>query len=222
VTTPFRGSFRDYLRALPVFAGDLPTFDPDAVAERPEDQFVAWLTAAVEAGVREPHATTLSTIGPDGIPSARVLIVKNVDADGWQIAVHGTSPKGRDLRAIPAAALTFYWSELGRQIRVRGPVTAAAPELSAADFRARKTGSRAEAMAGRQSRPLDSRQSLDLSTKQSLERLAHEPDLVVPEWTIYTLRPLTVEFWQADRDRKHTRLRYERAGDTWIRQLLWP
>jgi pyridoxamine 5'-phosphate oxidase len=206
----------------PEVRGELPTFDPDAVAARPDDQFVAWLTAAVEAGVREPHAMTLSTVGPDGVPSGRVLILKNVDALGWEFAVHGSSPKGVELLAHPVAALTFYWSPLGRQVRVRGPVVAAPPDRSAADFRARPAGSRAEAMAGNQSRPLDSRQTLDLSTKRALDRLARNPDLVVSGWTLYTLVPEQVEFWQADRDRKHTRLRYERDGDAWTRELLWP
>jgi pyridoxamine 5'-phosphate oxidase len=68
----------------------------------------------------------------------------------------------------------------------------------------------------------DSRETLELSTKESLVRLEREPDLVVPEWTLYGLRPDQVEFWQADKDRRHTRLRYDRSGDAWTRQLLWP
>jgi pyridoxamine 5'-phosphate oxidase len=86
---------RQYLRGLPVFAGELPGFDPCAAPDEPVALFTDWLTAAVDAGVREPHAMTLSTVGADGVPSARVLIVKNVDEHGWQFAVHATSPKGQ-------------------------------------------------------------------------------------------------------------------------------
>ena len=213
---------RDYLRGLEVFAGDLPTFEPDTAPERPETLFVDWLTKAVDAGVREAHAMTVSTIGADGTPSARVLLLKNVDARGWQFAAHDSSPKGRDLAVHPVAALTFYWPQQARQIRVRGPVRAESAQSSAADFLARSPGSRAEASTGRQSRPLEDRQTLDLVTKQALERIADDPGLVVPEWTLYTVRAEQVEFWQADKQRKHTRLRYERYGATWTRGQLWP
>ena len=213
---------RDYLRSLTVFQGELPGLNPDEAPERPEAFFLEWLGAAVEAGVREPHAMTLSTLGVDGIPSGRVLILKNVDADGWQFAVHGSSPKGQDLIQHPSAALTFYWSAQARQVRVRGPVAAESADRSAADFLARPPGSRAEASIGRQSQPLGDRHDLDVATKQARQRIADEPGLIVAEWTLYTLRATEVEFWQGDKQRKHTRLRYTRAGGGWQREALWP
>ncbi len=213
---------RAYLRAFKVFTGDLPEFDPEAVPATPEALFVEWLYAAVEAGVREPHAMTLSTLGTDGMPAGRVLVLKNIDEEGWQFAVHGESPKGQDLIAHPAAALTFYWSEQARQIRVRGPVRAESAERSAQDFLARPPGSRAEALLGRQSQTLASRDDLELAAKQSRERVDAEPDLVAKEWTLYTLRAETVEFWQGDAERKHTRVKYRRASEGWSRELLWP
>ncbi|BCY11298.1 pyridoxal 5'-phosphate synthase [Actinoplanes sp. L3-i22] len=209
---------RDYLRALPVFAGELPSFNPSGAPGRPDELFVTWLYAAVSAGVREPHATTLSTVGADGIPSARILIVKNVDADGWQFAVHGASPKGQDLVRHPAAALTFHWPAQARQIRLRGPVRAASPAESAADFLARPPASRAEASLGRQSQPLDDRADLD----KALAAVDLPAGRAIPEWTLYTLAPSEVEFWQGDKQRKHTRLRYIRAAAGWSRELLWP
>lgn len=213
---------REYLRDLPVFAGDLPGFEPAATPADPVTCFQGWLVAAVAAGVREPHAMTLSTIGEDGIPSARVLLLKNVDADGWQFAVHGASPKGRELAAAGVAALTFYWPHQARQVRVRGTVRAESAERSAADFLARSEGSRASAMNGLQSTPLDDRSFVDIAAKQALERLAREPGLVVSEWILYTLQAEHVEFWQGDKDRKHARVRYERDGGGWTKQLLWP
>ena len=213
---------RHFLRALPVFAGDRPAFDPARAPDRPDLLFAEWITAAVDAGVPEPHAMTLSTIGVDGAPSARILILKNVDGNGWQFAVHAASPKGRDLERRPAAALTFHWAEQARQIRVRGPVTPSPPDRSAADFLARPAGSRAEASLGRQSRPLADRETLDRAVEQARVRIAEDPGLVVPEWTLYTLAATEVEFWQGDRQRKHSRLRYTRAAVGWTRELLWP
>lgn len=213
---------RQYLRDLPVFDGELPGFEPAATPADPVTCFLGWLAAAVGAGVCEPHSMTLSTIGEDGIPSARVLLLKNVDADGWQFAVHGASPKGRELALNGIAALTFYWPDQARQVRVRGTVRAESAASSAADFLARSEGSRASAMSGLQSTPLDDRSSIDIAAKEALERLAREPGLVVSEWILYTLRAEHVEFWQGDKDRKHTRVRYERDGDSWTKQLLWP
>jgi pyridoxamine 5'-phosphate oxidase len=205
---------RDYLRALPVFADELPDFDPSDASEQPHELFVSWLIAAVEAKVREPHAMTLSTIGENGIPSARVLILKDVDERGWQFAVHAASPKGRQLERNPGAALTFYWPVLSRQIRIRGPVRPEPAHRSAADFLARPPASRAEAALGRQSQPL--------SGRDTAARPALPADAVIPEWTLYNLAADEVEFWQADQNRKHTRLRYTRTGTGWARGLLWP
>jgi len=101
-------------------------------------------------------------------------------------------------------------------------VRAESVERSAADFLARSEGSRASAMTGPQSTPLDDQGSVDIAAKQALERLAREPGLVVSEWILYTLRAGHVEFWQGDKDRKHTRVRYESGGDGWTKQLLWP
>ncbi|GAA2095273.1 pyridoxal 5'-phosphate synthase [Kitasatospora saccharophila] len=213
---------RQYLRGLAVFAGELPEFDPDAAPERPEELFVDWLTGAVDDGVREPHAMTLSTVGADGRPSARVLLLKNVDRHGWQFAAGAASPKGRDLAANPVAALSFHWPQQARQVRITGTVAPEPAERSAADFLARSPGARAEALAGRQSSPLRDVRELELATERALERIEREPGLVVPEWTLYTVRAEQVEFWQADKQRRHTRLRYERVGEDWTRGQLWP
>ncbi|MFF3562759.1 pyridoxal 5'-phosphate synthase [Streptomyces sp. NPDC002574] len=213
---------RELLRSIEVFAGDLPGFDPAAAPEDPVALFTEWLLAAVRAGVREPHAMTLSTVDADGNPAARVLILKDVGERGWQFASDAGSAKGRDLAARPRAALTFYWPALARQVRVRGPVAPEGPERSAADFLARGPGARAEALLGRQSQPLADLAERDAAVRESSARLARTPGLVAPGWTLYALRPVSVEFWQGDKERRHTRLVY-RAGDQgWTRQLLWP
>jgi pyridoxamine 5'-phosphate oxidase len=214
---------RETLRGIEVFAGDdLPVFDPADTPPAPEDLFTDWLRSAIAAGVREPHAMTLSTVDPEGNPAARVLILKNVDAEGWEFAVHADSPKGRDLAAHGRAALTFYWSSQARQVRVRGPVSARPSESAAADFLARSPEARAEALLGTQSRPLADLGERDLRTKESLARVEREPGLVAPAWTLYGLRADQVEFWQGDKQRNHTRLNYVRESGRWTKELLWP
>ncbi|MDB5487643.1 MAG: pdxH, partial [Reyranella sp.] len=113
---------RDKLRALKSLPGPFPAFDPAAAPADPRDLFSSWLEAAIDAGIREPHAMTLSTVDEDGHPDARILILKNLDEAGWHFATTRTSPKGRQIEASPRAALTFYWQPLGRQVRISGAV----------------------------------------------------------------------------------------------------
>ena len=152
---------RSLLRALPSLAGPFPSFDPDDAPDDPLILFAEWLGSAIDAGVPEPHAATFSTVDANGRPSARTLIIKNVDSRGWHVASSATSTKGCELAATPWAALTFYWSALGRQVRVRGEVSRAEAAESAADFRDRSLGSRIAGLLGRQSDRLDNRPDMD-------------------------------------------------------------
>jgi pyridoxamine 5'-phosphate oxidase len=213
---------RERLRELDVFAGDLPGFDVDDLPAEPRELFVDWLLAAVRAGVREPHAMTLSTLGEDGHPAARVLILKDVSADGWHFAADSAGRKGRELARHPAAALTFYWSPLARQVRIRGQVAPGDEAASAADFLARSPGARAEVLLGRQSTELPDPAGRDAATEAAVARVESEPGLVVPTWTRYVLRADSVEFWQGDPGRRHTRVAYTRHDEGWKRGLLWP
>ncbi|WP_438306933.1 pyridoxal 5'-phosphate synthase (plasmid) [Streptomyces sp. HUAS TT11] len=217
-------SVREWLRGLEVFAGPLADFDPAGAPAEPVDLFLSWLREAVAAGVPDAHAMTLSTLAEDGGPDARVLILKNVDGDGWQFAVHAASPKGRQLAHRPYAALTFYWPLHGRQVRIRGVVEPASPEQSAADLLARAPSARAEVLLGRQSEHLEDLEDRDRAFNAALARIEAEPALVSQEWTLCTLVPARIEFWQADKGRLHNRLRYERPDrhSAWERHLLWP
>lgn len=218
------GSVRTWLRGLEVFAGPLAGFDPAKAPPDPVDLFLRWLRDAVAAGVPDAHAMTLSTVGEDGGPDARVLILKNVDTAGWQFAVHAASPKGRQLAETPRAALTFYWPLHGRQVRVRGSVEPATAERSAADLLARAASARAEVLLGRQSEYLDDTDERDRAFREALTVVETDPAVVSPEWTLCTLVPARIEFWQADKSRLHNRLCYERSArsDPWERHLLWP
>lgn len=213
---------RRYLRTLPVLTGTGPALDVGTVACDPVQLFVAWLQQAAAAGVSEPHAMTLSTVDAQGMPRARVLILKAVDERGWHFAVSSLSQKGQDLAAHPAAALTFYWPALVRQVRVVGAVVGDGAQASADDFLARPLGSRAMALTLKQSQPLHDIAELDAEIDKAHHRLADEPGLVPDEWTSYAVRPSEVEFWQGSPDRRHWRLSYRRAGGRWDRTRLWP
>ncbi|MFW0790790.1 pyridoxine/pyridoxamine 5'-phosphate oxidase [Gordonia sp. CPCC 205333] len=215
-------SIRSVLRGLPVLAAIPPEFDLSSAPDDPISLFSAWFRTAVEAGVREPHAMTLSTTDSCGVPDARVLILKDIDADGWHFAISTASRKGAELAANPFAALTFYWSELVRQVRIRGQVTPDRRAVSEADFRARSNESRALALTRRQSQAVDTPTDLDEAVEKAHRDLQVDPDLVPAEWVSYAVRPQSVEFWQADSARRHRRLNYERAPHGWTRSVLWP
>ena len=130
-------SFRRLLRALPDFPAELPDFDPASAPADPAELFRQWFDDALAAGVPQPNACSLATADERGRPSARMLILKDIDADGWQFATSRESRKGRELAANPSAALNFFWQPLGRQIRVAGDVVELSAEASAADWEAR-------------------------------------------------------------------------------------
>ena len=213
---------RDLLRGLPVFDRLLPAFDTEAAPEEPSALFLSWLHEAIEAGVSEPHAMTLATVDAEGRPDARVLILKDVDADGWQFATATTSAKGSQLAARPHAALSFHWREQGRQVRVRGAVATADPSVSAADFLAKPDGSRIAGLVGRQSAVLEDPGKLAIEIEAASQRLADDPFAVAEDHAVYVLTPAEVEFWQGDRQRQHVRLRYSRSATGWVTERLWP
>ncbi|MFE0453401.1 pyridoxal 5'-phosphate synthase [Streptomyces sp. NPDC058914] len=215
----------ELLRSLRVWDPEvtaLPPFDPGAAPAEPEELFTRWFAEAVAAGEREPHTMTLATADEDGLPDARIVMLHGADEDGWSFATHVTSRKGRQLAARPYAALTFYWPALGRQVRVRGPVSTAPAEAARADLRMRSTGALAAALTGRQSEALGSLEELARASEAAWERAGREPDAQAASWTLYRLRPDAVEFFQGDERRRHVRLLYRRTGPDWERGLLWP
>ncbi|MFF2190245.1 pyridoxal 5'-phosphate synthase [Streptomyces sp. NPDC058155] len=222
-------AFRAALPELRVWDTDLPAFDPAAVPDAPLTLFHRWFVEAAAAGQSEPHAMTLATADAEGRPDVRTLLLHDADEHGWHFASHATSAKGRQLAARPWAALGFYWPARGRQIRVRGAVSAAGPEESRADLGVRSTGALASALTGRQSEVLGSTEELVRASEAAWERARAEPQAPVPTWTRYVLEADEVEFFQGDAHRRHVRLRYRRTapgpaknGGAWSRELLWP
>lgn len=215
----------ELLRSLRVWAPgatSLPDFDPDSAPGTPLDLFTAWFAEAVAAGQTEPHTMSLATADEAGMPDVRTVMLHGADADGWAFASHSHSRKGRHLAARPYAALGFYWPVLGRQIRVRGPVTAAPSAAGQADLHARSTGALAAALTGRQSQVLGSLGELARASEAAWEQARREPGAPVPSWTLYRLRPDEVEFFQGDERRRHVRLNYRRTEEGWDQELLWP
>ncbi len=214
--------FQARLRELRVFEGELAHFDPSEVPSHPAEFFLAWLEEAIEAGVREPHAMTLSTVDAEGRPSSRVLILKGLSDGRWEFATSRRSRKGRELEGNGWGAISFYWSEQGRQVRIRGRVLAAGVERSAADFLARSPGARAEALAGVQSEVLGEQADIEVALEEATQQIARHPQMVAEEWTVYGLAADEVEFWQAHPERRHVRLRYRLHEGVWRTERLWP
>jgi pyridoxamine 5'-phosphate oxidase len=217
------GKMRELLRGQPVFPAELPVFDVRSAPADPVTLFLRWLDEAVRHGILGPQAMTLATADADGRVSSRVLICNDVDEAGrWYFASDSGSVKGRDLAANPRAAASFYWPQHGRQVRVTGAAASAGPEASAADFLARAPASRAAALAGPQSEPLADPDELDAAFRRAQAEVDADQALVAPGWTLYALTADTVEFWQADHQRRHLRLQYQRAAGAWTTRLLWP
>ncbi|MBV2357741.1 pyridoxal 5'-phosphate synthase [Streptomyces sp. J2-1] len=213
------------LRTLRVWAPEtteLRPFDPDRAPPTPLPLFTEWLADAAAAGQPEPHTMSLATTDADGRADVRIVMLHGADGDGWSFASHSTSRKGRALAARPYAALAFYWPVLGRQVRVRGTVTAAPSEESQADLHARSTGALAAALTGRQSAELASAEELRQASRAAWERAREHPEEPSPTWTLYRLRADAVEFFQGDPERRHVRLEYRRTEFGWSKGLLWP
>jgi pyridoxamine 5'-phosphate oxidase len=210
------------LRVWEAGVTELRPFDPATAPAAPLPLFTTWFAEAVAAGQPEPHTMSLATADEEGLPDVRTVMLHGADPSGWSFATHVSSSKGRQLTARPYAALGFYWPLQGRQIRLRGPVTAAPTEESQSDLHARSTGALAAALTGRQSEVLGSLEELATESEAAWQRAQHNPDTPVPTWTLYHLRPETVEFFQGDARRRHVRLNYRRTEGGWAKELLWP
>jgi pyridoxamine 5'-phosphate oxidase len=219
---PSMSELAGQLQAISVFDGDLPTFDPEHAPDHPATLFTEWLACALQIGLAEPHVTVLSTVDGAGHPDARVVILRDVDAEGWWFASSSSSPKGAQLAGTPWAAMTFYWAKQGRQVRVRGEVRRASTDDCAQDFLERATPWRASALVGRQSQHLARRTELVDALADATALIDENPAVVATDWSRYVLRAREVQFFQAAHDREHIRVRYQYNGAGWSNAMLWP
>ena len=181
-----------------------------------------WLRAARRAGVHEPEAMALATVGPRGRPSARMVLVRGLDAQGVVFFTNYRSRKGRELARRPDAALVFYWADAGRQVRVEGTVRRLSGPESDRYFAARPRGARLAAWTSDQSRPIPSRAWL-LRRYRAIERRFRGRAVPRPaHWGGYRLEPRAIEFWIARPHRLHERRHYRRRAGRWHATLLAP
>lgn len=195
---------------IPLEGLDEKTIDPD-----PIKQFQLWFNDAIAANLPLPEAMTLATATPDGKPSARMVLLKQVDQDGFVFYTNYNSAKAEQLDANPYAALVFYWALLDRQVRVEGSVVKTSAQESGDYFRTRPRESQIGAWASEQSHAISSREVLEQRANE-LEELYRDREVERPEhWGGYRLRPERIEFWKSRIGRLHDRILYQRDAAGW-------
>ncbi|WP_157269951.1 pyridoxamine 5'-phosphate oxidase [Azohydromonas aeria] len=195
--------------------------DETASQADPLQQFELWLQQALEAQLPEPNAMTVATVGADGRPSTRVVLIKGCDARGIVWYTNYDSRKGRELAAHPFAALQFHWVELERVVRIEGRVEKVSDAESDAYFASRPLDSRLGAWASPQSQVISGRAVLVANAAKAGVRFGLNPPRP-PHWGGYRLVPDRWEFWQGRKSRLHDRLQYRLEGGAWIRERLAP
>jgi len=196
---------------------DEKTIDPDPIT-----QFQTWLNDAFAVKLPLPEAMTLATATPEGMPSARMVLLKQVDHEGFVFFTNYNSAKARQLDANPNAALVFYWAQLDRQVRVEGSVTRTSAEESREYVATRPRESQVGAWASEQSEAIACRAALEERAGE-LEERYRDQEVDRPEhWGGYRLKPERIEFWKSRIGRLHDRLLYQRAGDSWTIARLAP
>ena len=200
------------------------SLDEADAAPDPLAQCDRWFKEALAAKLPEPNTMTLATVGDDGRPSARIVLIKGVDERGFVFFTNYESRKGHDLAVHPQAALLFYWIELERKGRIEGRIEKTSAEESDRYFASRPLGSRIGAWASEQSAVIDSRATLEAREKTISERYGDNPPRP-PHWGGYRLVPDAIEFWQGRPSRLHDRLLYTRdatASPGWTISRLSP
>jgi len=201
----------------------LKTLSEKDIQKDPFAQFEKWWQEAIHSGVEEPNAMTLATASADAMPDARIVLLKGFDSHGFTFFTNYHSAKGQQLLQNPRASLVFFWKELERQIRISGLVSLSPAAVSDEYFSSRPEGSRVGAWASPQSEAIESREWLEEKEKEYREewkgRSIERPEY----WGGYTVKPVSIEFWQGRPSRLHDRFRYSLANSaSWKVERLAP
>lgn len=196
--------------------------DPASMADDPLEEFLVWFRAAADVGVVQPNAFVLATSDVEGMPSARAVLMKEIEPEGLTFYTNVESRKGKELSVNPRAAACFLWMELHRQVRLEGEVERVDDASADSYFASRPPGSRLAAAASHQSEVVSSRDVLDARYRELEERY---PGGEVPrprEWGGFRILPRMYEFWQGRPHRLHDRVRYRREGTSWVKERMSP
>jgi len=214
-------SFRDLAHRARRPEPDVAALTVDGAPADPFRLFLQWFADAVDAGVAQPQAAVLATVSTGGGAAGRVVLLKDVD-DAFSFSTSAESPKGHDVAAEPRVALTLFWPDRGRQVRVVGAVEPSDASVAEQDFRHRHPETRAAAVAVRQSDPVPADDELGTRLDEARAALEADPDLVPDDWRVLRVVPTSVEFWQGTTGRDQVRVAYRRQGEGWTRTALWP
>ncbi|HEY4110556.1 pyridoxamine 5'-phosphate oxidase [Puia sp.] len=201
----------------------LQTLTEKDILKDPFAQFTKWWQEAINAGIDEPNAMTLATASADGMPDARIVLLKGFDEKGFAFYTNYNSVKGRQLLENPRATLVLFWKELERQVRISGLVSLAPGNMSDDYFNSRPEGSRIGAWASPQSEPIDNREWLE-ANEQRIKEVWTGKSIPRPgHWGGYVVKPVKMEFWQGRPSRLHDRMLYSLQNTgTWNIERLAP
>lgn len=195
----------------------------ESVAADPVQQFGTWFTEALAAQIREPNAMTLSTVSADGQPHGRIVLLKGLESGRFVFFTNYNSHKGAELSANGRAALTFFWPELERQVRIEGTVSKISEKESETYFHSRPLASQIGAWASQQSEVIESRSWLVKKMEEYTAKFeGRQPIPKPPHWGGYAVDPHRIEFWQGRPSRLHDRIVFERKDVSWGKSRLSP
>jgi pyridoxamine 5'-phosphate oxidase len=199
------------------------SLDVSSILKDPIKQFERWFDEAVNAGVSEPNAMHLATVDGNGKPSSRIVLVKGIEQNCFLFYTNYQSKKGRELEENPACAITFFWPDIERQVRIEGVASRVDSKLSDEYFQSRPRGSQIGAWSSPQSAVINDRSLLEERARQVEKKFENEKALPRPhQWGGYQVDPLLIEFWQGRANRLHDRIQFTKVDGVWRIDRLAP